>query len=402
MHYTMHKENLRMFLFFLFVKVILMSSISAISKRFTRALHMKTGFQIDRVKLGSSDLLVSKVCLGTMTWGQQNTEEEAHAQLNYAFNECGINFLDTAEMYPVPTKAETQGKTDHYIGNWLKTVDRSKVIVATKVAGFSESITWLPGRGGSGSRVSRAQILVSIEESLKRLGTDYVDLLQIHWPDRYVPLFGQGPYDKNLERANSISFEEQILALDELVKAGKVRYIGVSNETPFGVMKFASAAQLLGTAKMISIQNSYSLLVRSDFENGLSEVCSPSNENIGLLAYSPLAGGILSGKYARDDCPPTSRLNLFPGYMARYKQSLAQAAVAEYSKIAEKHGLSSTELALAWCYKQPHVASTIIGATSIQQLAENINAYSKMEKISDQVILEINEIYKRFRDPAKV
>lgn len=281
-------------------------------------------------------------------------------------------------------------------------MDRSKVILASKVAGNSPNLTYMPGRNGKPTQVSKDQIEVSVDESLKRLGTDYIDLLQIHWPERYVPLFGSGSYNISLER-EAVSFEEQLLALEGLVKAGKVRFIGLSNETPYGIMKFKQTAKELGiSAQIVSIQNSYSLIVRSDFENGLSEVCSPRHENVGLLAYSPLAGGILTGKYARDDCPPTSRLNLFPGYMGRYKQSLAQQAVAEYCTIAEKAGLTATELALAWCYKQPLVASSIIGATSMQQLKENIGAFGNMDKITDEVVFLIEDVYKRFRDPAKV
>jgi aryl-alcohol dehydrogenase-like predicted oxidoreductase len=315
-----------------------------------------------------------------------------------AFKEYGINFLDSAEMYPVPTKAETTGRTDLIIGKWLKTMNRQEVILASKVAG--PGIPWLAGRDGQGSRVSASQIAVSVDESLKRLSTDYIDLLQIHWPDRYVPIFGAQGYNASLER-DAISFEEQLIALDKLVKAGKVRHIGVSNESPYGVMKFSQVAKDLGLSKMVTIQNSYSLLVRNDFENSLAEVCSPRNENIGLLAYSPLAGGILTGKYAKPDCPATARLNLFEGYMARFKQSLAVSAVAEYVEIAESVGLAATELALAWCYKQPHVASTIIGATSVKQLRENIDAYGKMDMIDDVVTSRINDVYKRFKDPAK-
>lgn len=354
---------------------------------------------MDYTTLGSSDLNVSKICLGTMTWGEQNTEEEGIEQLNAAFHEYGINFLDTAEMYPIPTKAETQGATDRIISKWLPTMKRSDVILATKIAG--PGIKWLAGRNGENSKVSKEQVEVSIDETLKRLGTDYVDLLQIHWPDRYVPLFGAASYNMSLERDAS-SFEEQLLALDSLVKKGKVRNIGLSNETPYGVMKFSQVASQLGLSKMVSIQNSYSLITRADFESGLTEVCSPRNENVGLMAYSPLAGGILTGKYARDDCPPTSRLNLFEGYMARYKQSLSVKAVAEYAEIAESIGLTPTELALVWCYKQPHVTSTIIGATSMSQLRENIKAYQKLDLLDDAVLSRINDVYKRLKDPAKI
>jgi aryl-alcohol dehydrogenase-like predicted oxidoreductase len=234
---------------------------------------------------------------------------------------------------------------------------------------------------------------------LKRLETDYLDLVQIHWPDRYVPLFGGATYDQTLER-EYYSFEEQLRAFDELIKEGKVRHIGISNETPFGVMKFGQTARELGLPKMVSIQNSYSLLVRSDYETGLTEVCSPSNENVGLLAYSPLCGGILTGKYAKADCPPTSRLNLFEGLMPRYKQSLAQEAVKEYSDVAEKYGMTPTELSLTWCYNQKHVASSIIGATTMKQLKENLDSYSKNHLIVPEVISDIEKVYKKFRDPS--
>lgn len=356
---------------------------------------------MDYTNLGSSELKISKVCLGTMTWGQQNSLTEAHDQLDIAFDKYGVNFLDTAEIYPIPTKPETQGATDCIIAPWLKKRNREKVILATKVAGASEQITWLPGRDGKGSRVRKADIMVSVDESLKRLGTDYIDLLQIHWPDRYVPLFGSAPYNSSLEREYT-AFADQLRALEEVIIKGKVRYIGLSNETPFGVMKFSQIAEKFGFPKPVSIQNSYSLIVRSDFESSLVEVCSPSNENLGLLAYSPLAGGILSGKYLQEDCPSTARLNMFPGYMSRFKQSLAQAAVKEYSDVAKKYGLTTTELALMWCYTRPHVASSIIGATSTTQLIENLNSYSKIGEINDAIIADVEDVYKRYRDPAKV
>jgi len=358
-------------------------------------------FKMDYTKLGSSDLMVSKVCLGTMTWGQQNTLAEGVEQLDIAFKEYGVNFLDTAEIYPVPTKAATQGETDRIIASWLKRQDRSKVVLATKIAGASMQMKYLPGRNGQGSRVSPKEIRVSVDESLKRLGTDYIDLLQIHWPDRYVPLFGAGTYRYENER-DSESFESQMRALDELVKEGRVRAVGVSNETPYGCMKFAQASRALGLTRMCSIQNSYSLIVRSDFESALVEVCSPRNEDIGLLAYSPLAGGILTGKYAKPDCPSTARLNLFEGYMARYRNSIASEAVVQYSKVAEKHGLSPAELALVFTYSQPFVASTIIGATSIQQLRENIGAYAKKDKATKELLDDVNAVYRRYRDPSKV
>jgi len=222
-------------------------------------------------------------------------------------------------------------------------------------------------------------------------------LLQIHWPDRYVPLFGSGPYNPALERV-SVPIEEQLLALTDLVKAGKVRYLGLSNETPYGVMKFTQLAEKLNLPKVISIQNSYSLIVRSDFESGLAEVCH--KESVGLLAYSPLAGGILTGKYASGNVDKNARLNLFEGYMSRYKQSLAQTAVARYAEVAAKHDISLVQLALGWCYSRPLVASTIIGATSVNQLRENLDAFHSRDKITDEVVNDINSVYKQFRDPA--
>ena len=313
------------------------------------------------------------------TWGQQNTPEEGVAQLNEAFDVFGVNFLDTAEMYPVPTRKETQGDTDRVVARWLAGRDRSKVILATKVSG--PGITWLPGRDGKSSRVTAREIELSVDFSLQRLGTDYIDLLQIHWPDRYVPLFGAAPYNFSLER-EAVSFEEQLTAMDKLIKSGKVRYFGVSNETPYGVMKFAAIAEKLGLPKLISIQNSYSLITRSDYEAGLVEVCSPRNENVGLLAYSPLAGGILTGKYSDPNVSSGSRLNIFPGYMQRFKQSLCVAAVDEYSRIAVKHGLTPAELALAWCYSQPHVAST-----SESLIAILLVLFSNLTQLSEPLLL---------------
>lgn len=372
--------------------------------RKVRFMSMATDFEPEIRTLGSSDLRVTNVCLGTMTWGQQNTDDEGVEQLNLAFDAYGVNFIDTAEMYPIPTKPETQGRTDRVIGKWLgmKGRDRSKVILATKVAGASDRITWLPGRDGKGCRVSYKEIVSSVDHSLERLKTDYIDLLQIHWPDRYVPLFGQGTYDYKLER-EFVSFEEQLRAMEYLIKQGKIRYFGISNETPYGVMKFSQAAKEFGLPKPVSIQNSYSLLTRSDFESSLVEVCSPSHENIGLLPYSPLCGGILSGKYQDPSFDATnSRLNLFEGYMSRYKQSLAQEAVLEYCKVAQKHGYTPTQMALLWCKAQPHVTSTIIGATTIPQLKENLEAFSKSRAITQEAINDINAIYKRYRDPARI
>lgn len=359
---------------------------------------------IEFVTLGSSDLNVSRICMGTMTYGQQNTQDESFELLNIGISKYGINFLDTAEIYPVPTKPNTQGETDRIIGNWMKKekIDRSKLVIASKVAGYSSQMTYLPGRP-NGARVDKNSIKISVDESLKRLQTEYIDLLQIHWPDRYAPIFGSSFYDTKLVRENPISFEEQLLAMEELIKEGKVRYIGLSNETPYGVMKFTQVARDLGiSSKIISLQNCYSLVCRSDYESSMLEVCAPHHENISLLAYSPLAGGILTGKYESETCPTTSRFNLFPGYMERYKQSVLLKAVKEYMDLGKKLDMTLTELALGWCYSRPYVASTIIGATTIRQLEENIQAWTRRFEFTEDVDLEVNKIMKLYRDPSKL
>ncbi len=343
--------------------------------------------------------------MGTMTFGKQNTLEEGVSQLERAWDEYGINFLDTAEMYPVPTDRETQGKTDEAVAKFLETRKREDVILATKVAGTSTRINWLRDgmEGEPFTKLTKEQISYSIDASLKRLRVDYIDLLQLHWPDRYVGgMFGSPDYDLSKETTeNDVSFEEQLGALNDAVKAGKVRYVGVSNETPFGVMSMVALAERYPDLypKIISIQNSYSLLVRKDYEAGLSECCSPRNCNVGLLSYSPLAGGVLSGKYSEPKVDPGARLNLFPGFMERYLGSQCEAAVQAYKDIATKYGVTPSTLALSWCYHRPIVASTIIGATTLSQLDENIKAYDT--KLSDECMNEIENIYKQYTDPTK-
>ena len=334
-----------------------------------------------------------------MTWGKQNTEAEAHAQLSYALEERGLNFVDTAEMYPVPTEAGTQGRTDRYIGSWLAAspARRAKLVLATKVSGASERITWVRD-SGKGTRVDGANIRESVDKSLSRLRTDYIDLLQIHWPDRYVPLFGAAAYDLAQER-EAVPIREQLAALGALVAAGKVRYVGVSNETSWGVTQFvAAAAAEAGLPRIVSIQNSYSLLNRGAFETDLTEVCSPRNCDVALLAYSPLAGGALSGKYMAGTPPPNARFTMFAGYMERFNKSLAREAVAAYAAVAAKHGLSPAALALAFVRSRPFVASTIIGATSLEQLRENIDAFDVT--LPPEALADIAAVYRRFRDPA--
>ncbi|GLT42150.1 hypothetical protein SLA2020_161690 [Shorea laevis] len=351
-------------------------------------------------KLGDSDLEVSEITLGTMTFGEQNTEKEAHQILSYAF-EHGINTLDTAEAYPIPMKKETQGNTDRYIASWLKSQPREKVILATKVSGYSERSTYLRDNGKV-LRVDAANIRESVEKSLKRLNTDYIDLLQIHWPDRYVPLFGEYLYDP-LKWRPSVPFVEQLKVFQELIDEGKVRYIGVSNETSYGVMQFVNAAKVEGLPKIVSIQNNYSLLVRCRFEVDLVEVCHPNNCNVGLLAYSPLGGGSLTGKYIdiNSEAARRGRLNLFPGYMERYNRSIAKEATIQYIELAKKHGLTPVQLALGFARDRPFMISSIIGATSVDQLKEDIDAFLKTERpLPPEVMSGIETVFKRYKDPA--
>lgn len=351
-------------------------------------------------KLGDSDLNISEITLGTMTFGEQNTEKESHDILNYAF-ENGINALDTAEAYPIPMKKETQGKTDLYIASWLKSQSRDKIIIATKVCGYSERSSYLRDNADI-LRVDAANIKESVEKSLKRLGTDYIDLLQIHWPDRYVALFGEYSYDPSKWRP-SVPFVEQLQAFQELINEGKVRYLGVSNETSYGVMEFVHAAKVEGLPKIVSIQNSYSLLVRSRFEVDLVEVCHPKNCNIGLLSYSPLGGGTLSGKYIdiNSKAAKSGRLNLFPGYMERYNQSISREATIKYIELAEKHGLTPVQLALGFVRDRPFMTSSIIGATSVDQLKEDIDAFTTTERpLPAEVMTGIEAIFKRYKDPS--
>lgn len=336
--------------------------------------------------------------------GEQNTLEEGVEQLNRAFDHYGINFLDTAEMYPVPTKAETQGRTDKAVAMFLQGRKREDVILATKVCGRSDRINWLPRRKeGTTAAITREQILDSVDASLERLGTDYIDLLQLHWPDRFTGgLFGQEDFlPSDYEKAPTpVELEEQLGALQEVVKAGKVRYIGVSNETPYGVCAMAYLAKHFPDLypKIVSIQNNYSLVVRKDFEAGLSEACY--HHNVGLLAYSPLAGGSLSGKYqGTEEVPKGSRFTLFPGFMDRYRNSLNSEAVSAYCKLAKESGLTPSELALSWCYHRELVASTIIGATTMDQLEEDLKAFDI--RLKDEVHDKIKEIYKKYTDPTK-
>lgn len=357
---------------------------------------------MDYTHLGTSDLLVSKVCMGTMTFGKQNTLDEGVSQLNMAFDKYGINFIDTAEIYPTPPSKDTLGLTDLTIASFLEQQGRKRedVILATKVAG--PGVTWLPrSQPDTSSRLQKEQILYSVDASLQRLGTNYIDLLQLHWPERYTGgLFGAPDFTPTNVREDSVAFDETLEALQTLVTAGKVRYVGVSNETPYGVCTMVEMAKSQPTKypRIVSIQNSYSLVVRKDYEAGLAETCY--HHKVSLLPYSPLAGGSLTNKYAnKDDIPVGSRYSAFPGYMARYYGSQNEAAVSAYASIAKKCNISPATMALSWCYHRQHVCSTIIGATCLSQLEENILAYDI--ELDDETMKEIDVVYKKYTDPTK-
>ena len=346
--------------------------------------------------LGKTEILVSEICLGTMTWGQQNNEKEAHDQLSYA-NERGINFIDTAEMYAVPPKKETYGLTEKYIGTWLKNQDRSKIILATKIAGRTSNVpSGPPGLDWirQGPRLNEKHIFQAIENSLKRLNTEYIDLYQIHWPERTVNSFGQLGYIHN-PREDDIKIEVTLEALAKAVDKGLIKYVGLSNETPWGVMKFISVAKEFNLPRVVSIQNPYSLLNRS-FEAGLSEIAI--NEEVGLLPYSPLAGGVLSGKYLNGKKPENARMTLFERMRGRYSNQHAENAVLEYQKIAVKYNLNLTQMAINFVTKQNFVTSNIIGATSITQLEENINSLDC--KLNEEIMAEIEKVHKIYTYPC--
>jgi aryl-alcohol dehydrogenase-like predicted oxidoreductase len=320
-------------------------------------------------ELGRTGLQVSRVCLGTMTWGQQNTEAEGHAQLSYAL-ERGINFIDTAEMYAVPPRPETQGSTERIIGTWFAADPsrRDKIVLATKIAGRGP-MSWLRDAGGM-ARQTKAQIDEAVEKSLRRLQTDRIDLYQLHWPDRPIQVFGGLTYqDIGLQDAEP--FEAILEALTRHVEAGRILHLGVSNETAWGVMRFLAEADKRGWPRMASIQNAYSLVNRT-FETGLAEVSM--REGVSLLPYSPLAQGYLTGKYRNGALPEGARKTLF-NRLQRYETPAADRAFESYFKLAEARGISPVDLALKFCDTRPFVASTIIGATTMEQLQADIDAF---------------------------
>lgn len=339
--------------------------------------------------LPNTDIKVSKICLGTMTWGRQNTEDEGHEQMDYAVDQ-GINFFDTAELYPVPANAETQGETERIIGSWFKkTGRRDQIILATKIAGprdFTQHIRKDPS-------FSKAHIDEAVDKSLKRMQTDYIDLYQLHWPERNTNFFSVRGYVHDPDEAWQENFEAVLDALETHIKAGKIRHIGLSNENPWGIMRFLQAAKSPAT-KMITVQNPYSLLNRL-FEVGSAEICH--RENIGLLPYSPLAFGVLSGKYRNGRMPANSRLALFKG-LARYSGEISFEATERYATLAEEVGLSLTELSLAFVNDRSFVTSNIIGATTMEQLKENIASHQV--KLSEEIINAIDAINEAIPNPA--
>ncbi|ELI1840473.1 NADP(H)-dependent aldo-keto reductase [Vibrio fluvialis] len=339
-------------------------------------------------KLPHSSLEISKLCLGTMTFGEQNTQAEAFSQLDYAL-ERGINFIDTAEMYPVPPKAETQGKTEEFIGNWLeKSGKREKVVLATKVAG-PRNVPYIR----ENMALDHRHIHQAIDDSLSRLKTDYIDLYQLHWPQRQTNTFGQlnYPYPDQQEEVTLI---ETLEALSDLVRMGKVRYIGVSNETPWGLMTYLRLAEKHDLPRMVSIQNPYNLLNRS-FEVGLSEISH--YEGVKLLAYSPMAFGVLSGKYLNGARPTGARCSLFERFQ-RYFTPQGLKATEAYVNLAREFGLDPAQMALAFVNQRPFVASNIIGATNLQQLKSNIDSLEL--ELSEELLLKIQEIGTVYSNPC--
>ena len=331
---------------------------------------------------------VSKICLGTMTWGQQNTEAEAHEQISYALDR-GINMLDAAEMYPVPPRAETQGRTEEFIGTWFKKTGlRDKYILATKAAGPNPEFHYLRG----GPRFTREQLMEAVDGSLRRLQTDCIDLYQLHWPDRYTNFFGQRGYFHREQPETPI--DETLRALQELVAAGKIKTIGLSNETPWGTMKFLELADREGLPRVESIQNPYGLLNRT-YEIAMAEVSH--REDVGLLAYSPLGMGLLTGKYRHGARPEGSRMAVFERF-TRYDGAETLEATEQYLQLADEHGLNPTHMALAFVNTRPFVLSNIIGATTMEQLKMNIDSLDVT--LSKDVLKGIEAIQQRLPNPA--
>lgn len=341
--------------------------------------------------LGRTDIKVSAVGLGTMTFGEQNTEAEAHEQLDYAF-EAGINFIDAAEMYPVPPRAETYGRTEEYIGTWLKRHNRRHdVILASKAASRAADLGWI--RNGN-PRLNRDHLIIALDTSLKRLHTDYIDLYQLHWPERKTNYFGRLGYEHDDADDDAVPVAETLHVLGELVRAGKIRHIGISNETPWGSMHFLHLAREFNLPRVVSIQNPYNLLNRS-FEIGLAEITL--REHVGLLAYSPLGFGMLSGKYLGGQRPADARLTRYERFR-RYTNTRGHAATEKYVNLARSHGLEPAQMALSYVMHRPFTTSTLVGATSLEQLARNIAALDL--ELPPTVLNGIEDIHQNNPNPC--
>jgi len=341
-------------------------------------------------KLGNTDLVVSTICLGTMTWGEQNTIKEGFEQMDYALDQ-DINFFDAAEMYPSPCRKETYGETEKIIGHWFsERKNRDKIILASKISGPGMSYI----RGG-GLQFSEKNISLAIENSLKRLKTDYIDLYQLHWPERKTNFFGRLGYEHKEDSNEWNDFEKILIVLENFIKEGKIRYIGLSNETSWGLSKFLEVSKLKKLPKMMSVQNAYNLLCRT-YEIGLAEISI--REKSGLLAYSPLAGGFLTGKYQNKNLPENSRQKLFAEYYTRYSKSYAAEVIEKYFNISKKFDLNFAQMSIKFCEIQKFITSTIIGATTMEQLKTNIESVNvTLEK---EVIKEINNVHLMHSNPC--
>lgn len=340
--------------------------------------------------LGRTELRVSEICLGTMTWGEQNTPADAFTQLDVAMA-SGVNFIDTAELYPVPPRPQTQGRTEQILGDWLRRRGRrDDLVIATKVVGRNN---WNPSIRGGIDCLDRANIEAALNASLKRLRTDYIDLYQLHWPDRRTNFFGRLGYQHPADDT-AIPPDETLRVLSDQIRAGKIRHVGLSNETPWGVMKFLQLAEQHGLPRMVAVQNPYSLLNRS-FEIGLAEIAH--REDCGLLAYSPLGFGVLSGKYLGGARPAGARMTLFTRF-TRYDNPQAYAATQAYVDLAQHHGLDPAQMALAYVHRRPFLTSTIIGARTLEQLRDNLASIELT--LGDTVLAGIEAIHQRHPNPA--
>ena len=340
-------------------------------------------------KIPHTEIKVSKICLGTMTWGNQNSEKEAFEQLDLSV-ERGVNFIDTAELYPVPAEAKTSGRTSEIIGKWLsQKKNRDKLVIATKIAGPGDYTKHIRTGGFSPKSIEDA-----INKSLKRLQTDYIDLYQLHWPERSTNFFGIRDYKHNYKEKWNDNFNEILNSLDGFVKQGKIRNIGISNEKSWGAMRYIEESNKCNLPRVVTIQNAYSLLNRP-FEGDLAEISI--REGLGLLAYSPLGFGVLTGKYIKGTASDNARLKLFPRF-SRYSSTEATNATKEYLKIALDNQLSLTQMSLAFVNQQPFVTSNIIGATNLKQLEENISSIEV--NLSEEVLSKINEVHSKIPNPS--